>query len=135
MVIQHAAIRAVLLAVVGPFVYAACIRRYAWKWATFLASLVWEIPATGQLSYIPPYHYSLIWKTLVTGFILEVTWFTSNILFVGWVAQVPLKKGLPLSEESKDPNGTLLSGLKAKKAVTKVSKGSAQGQPEKLIQY
>ncbi|KAI4246463.1 MAG: hypothetical protein LQ352_006385 [Teloschistes flavicans] len=44
-----------------------------------------------------------------------------SIQRAAYVAQEPLKRGQPLSEDSKDPNGSLINGLKAKKTAVKVS--------------
>jgi nucleoporin NDC1 len=43
----------------------------------------------------------------------------SNLLFSSFLGQPPLKKGRPLTDEAKDPNGSLINGLKAKKELVK----------------
>lgn len=47
------------------------------------------------------------------------TWETTSFFFSTLLAQEPLKKDQPLSTASRDPNGTLLTGLKAKRNVVK----------------
>lgn len=47
------------------------------------------------------------------------TWETTSFFFSAFLSEEPLKKDQPLSAGSKDPNGTLLTGLKAKRDVVK----------------
>ncbi|KAL6714877.1 hypothetical protein ACLMJK_007137 [Lecanora helva] len=53
----------------------------------------------------------------ILNVLLLTLWEFSNRLFGVYVAQEPLKKGQPLTSESKDPNGTLLIGLQVKREV------------------
>lgn len=48
-----------------------------------------------------------------------LTWETTSFFFSALLSQEPLKKGMPLSTGSKDPNGTLITGLRAKRDVVK----------------
>lgn len=118
--VQRVLLRATLAAISGPFIYATFIRRTAWGWALFLARMLWDMPAAVDLSYMPPYHISLLLRSLGSGFLLILLWESSNTIFSAFVAQEPLKNGQPLTDESRDPNGTLLNGLKARKEVVKV---------------
>ena len=47
-------------------------------------------------------------------------WEFSNAVFSAYVAQEPLKKDQPLTNDSRDPNGSLLNGLRSKKEIAKV---------------
>ena len=69
---------------------------------------------------MPPYHISLIIRSAGSGFLLLLIWEISNAVFGAYVAQEPLKNGNPLSNDSGDPNGSLLNGLKSKNEVIKV---------------
>ncbi|KAL2370026.1 nuclear envelope protein [Blastomyces gilchristii SLH14081] len=51
--------------------------------------------------------------------LLVTLWQVSNLLFSTFLGQAPLKKGQPLTNESKDPNGSLINGLKAKRDVVR----------------
>ncbi|MCJ1260898.1 hypothetical protein MMC22_000762 [Lobaria immixta] len=117
--VQRVLLRATLAGIFGPFIYATFIRRTAWSWALFLARMLWDMPAAVDLSYMPPYHISLLLRSLGSGFLLILLWESSNTIFSAFVAQEPLKNGQPLTDESRDPNGTLLNGLKARKEVVK----------------
>jgi nucleoporin NDC1 len=55
------------------------------------------------------------------GFLLIMLWEVGNTAFSAYVAQPPLKNDRPITYESKDPNGSLLTGLKGKKLQTRVS--------------
>lgn len=50
---------------------------------------------------------------------MVLTWELTSALFITYLNQQPTKNGLPLSASSKDPNGTLLNGLRAKRDVVK----------------
>ncbi|KAL8769908.1 MAG: hypothetical protein Q9194_005304 [Teloschistes cf. exilis] len=114
------------LSITGPILYSLTLRRIAWR--TSLASarfFRWDIPHTQELSYIPPYHYGLVLRSLLSGLLLLLIWRVSNIAFSAYVAQEPLKRGQPLTQDSNDPNGSLINGLKAKKAAVKGFKNLA----------
>lgn len=118
--VQHVLLRAVLVGISAPFIYAIFIRRTAWRWALFIARMLWDMPASVDPSYMPPYHISLLLRSLGSSFLLILLWESSNTIFNAFLAQEPLKDGHPLTDESRDANGTLLNGLKARKEVVKV---------------
>lgn len=111
--------RAGCISFLGPILYALLIRSTAWKCSLYFAELLWDVPKS-RLSYIPPYHYSLIIRSYTSGTLLITLWEISNAIFSAYVAQEPLKMDQPLTSESKDPNGTLLIGLRAKREVPRV---------------
>jgi nucleoporin NDC1 len=116
---QNIGLRSVCMSIFGPMMYALFVRRTAWSCSLYFATLLWELPAS-QLSYIPPYHISLIIRSLTSGLLLVTLWESANALFGAYVAQEPLKKEQPFTSHSKDPNGSLLNGLKGKKEVMRV---------------
>lgn len=113
-------LRVIVMAVASPFIYTFTIREYAWGFTRFFAKLVWKLPKAGTLPEIKPFHMSTLLRTLTSGFLLTVLWEVSNALFTIYVAQEPLKNERPITYESKDPNGSLLTGLKGKKLQTRV---------------
>ncbi|PGH16464.1 hypothetical protein AJ79_01795 [Helicocarpus griseus UAMH5409] len=117
--LRDAAIRSAATAVVGPFVYMFFLRRTAWSWALSFAKLFWNFPrsAAEPPGLIPPLHISLMLRAAASGALLVALWQVSNLLFSTFLGQAPLKKGQPLTNETKDPNGSLINGLKAKKDV------------------
>lgn len=118
--LQRVVFRSVIMNMVAPFAYTLFLRGTAWNWMLSFARIFWEMPAAAELSFIPPYHISLLARSLVSSFFLILLWESSNTIFGAFIAQEPLKRGMPLTNESNDPNGTLLNGLKSKKEVVKV---------------
>lgn len=112
--------RSVSMILIGPIVYSLLIRRTAWSWTLFFAKLLWNLPKAAEPPRIPPYHISLILRSVTSCFLLLTLWEASNAIFSVYVAQDPLKRGQPLTNDSRDPNGSLLSGLKSKKETPKV---------------
>jgi nucleoporin NDC1 len=111
-------LRAACMSVFGPVIYTGFIRSKAWSWSLYFAALFWDIP-NSRLSYTPPY-LSVIVRSYVSSTLLITLWEVSNVIFSLHVAQEPLKKGQPLTSESKDPNGSLLIGLKTSREVPRV---------------
>jgi nucleoporin NDC1 len=95
-------------------------RQFAWNWSLWIARLNWDIPRSAEPSVIPPYHYTLIAKAFFTGFLLMALWEVTNLAFTAYVSQPPLKNGNPLTSDSRDPNGSLINGLRSKKPLVKV---------------
>ena len=116
---HNVVLRTASISLLAPFLYAIFVRRTAWQWSLSFAALVWDIPPS-QLSYIPPHYPSLVYRSLTSGLCLVFLFEASNAIFTAYVAREPLKRGKLFTAESKDPNGTLLTGLKAKKSVPKV---------------
>lgn len=108
------------MAILGPLVYALFVRRAAWSCSLYFAALLWDVPAS-QLSYIPPYHYSLIFRSFFSSALLSTLWEFSNAIFSAYLTQEPMKREQPLTSDSKDPNASLLNGLKAKRETIRVS--------------
>lgn len=120
LVLQRVALRSAAMAISGPFMYALFVRHRAWHLSLSLAQLLWDMPAAAAISYLPPSPIWLVLQSLYTQFLLLLLWESSNTLFSAFVAQEPLRKGQLLSDESRDPNGTLLNGLHSKREVPKV---------------
>ena len=118
--LRQAFFRSIIMSVVGPFVYTLLLRSIVWNWMLSLARLFWDMPAVVEMSFMPPYHISLLARSFVASFFLILLWESSNVVFSAFIAQEPLKKGMPLTDASQDPNRTLLNGLRANKEVVKV---------------
>ena len=107
-------------AFVGPFVYTLCLRRFLWWLHLIFAKLWFNIPRSDvRPSGYPPANPNMMLRSFAFGFLLVLTWEASAFLFSALMMQQPLKKGQPLSAASKDPNGTLLNGIKAKNDIVK----------------
>lgn len=120
-ILQDALTRSVAVTVVGPFIYMLALRQPAWSWTLYFAKLFWNFPrsAAEPPGMVPPLHILLLIRTATSGTLLLIIWQTSNALFSNFLGEEPLKKGQPLSIESKDPNGSLINGLQAKRDIVK----------------
>lgn len=119
--------RAVVVAFVAPIMYSIdvpvypySIRRFAWNLTRSWAKVFWSLPKSGALPSIRPFHWSLLLRTVTSGFLLVMLWEVGNAAFTAYVSQEPLKNERPITYESRDPNGSLLTGLKGKKLQTRV---------------
>ncbi|CEL02647.1 Putative Nuclear pore complex protein An-Ndc1 (Eurofung) [Aspergillus calidoustus] len=114
-------LRSATVAMVCPVVYTFFLRRRAWSYAMSFAKLFWDFPrsAADPPGLIPPVNPLLITRTLFSGGLLVLLWQTTNLFFSIFLSKEPLKRGQPLTAEVKDPNGSLLNGLKAKKETVR----------------
>lgn len=110
-----------VMAFVNPFIYARVTRYWFWYPSVNFVGLAYNLSPDSR--YGPPatspFHISHLVRTAGSGALLLLLWEVSNLSFSAYLVQEPVKKGLPLSSESKDPNGTLLQGLNAKKEIPK----------------
>lgn len=116
-ILYRSGLYSMVINMVGMPVYYFFIRQTAWNWHLYLAKLVWNIPRSSAHPVgLPPYYHVFV-RAIVSSIFLVSLWQVSILLFSTFMAQEPLKNGKPLSAESRDPNGTLLKGLAAKKDV------------------
>ncbi|KAI4174693.1 MAG: hypothetical protein LQ348_006324 [Seirophora lacunosa] len=117
---QEIGIISSISAIVGPILYSLTVRKTAWRLSLVCARFFrWDIPSTAELSIIPPYHITLIIRSLISSSCLLLLWRGSNIAFSVYVAQEPVKRGQPLTHDSSDPNGSLINGLRSRKSLVK----------------
>ncbi len=112
--------RALSILILGPIVYSLFVRRLAWNWSLFFAKIFWSLTKSSEPPRYPPYHISVLFHSIIASFLLIALWEISNVAFEAYVAQQPLKRDRPLTTDSIDPNGSLLTGLKAKKELARV---------------
>lgn len=105
----------------GPIIYTLVLRQRAWSLSLYFAKLFWSFPrsAAQPPGIIPALHISLLFRAAFSGMFLLILWQASNILFTTFIGQSPLKKGQPLTNDSKYPNGSLIDGLYAKKGIVR----------------
>ncbi|KKK21534.1 nuclear envelope protein [Aspergillus rambellii] len=114
-------VRSTSVALFCPVAYTFFLRRPAWSYTMYFAKLFWDFPrsAADPPGLIPPINPLLIARTVVSGGFLVLCWQTTNLFFSIFISKEPLKRGQPLTAEAKDPNGSLLNGLKAKKETVR----------------
>ncbi len=109
-----------IMALLAPFPYTFFLRHLFWSWHLTFAKLYYNISRSdARPNGFAPAGPSMMLRSFGAGFLLLLTWEVTSFLFTALLARQPLKKGQVLSAASKDPNGTLLNGLKAKTEVVK----------------
>ncbi|EKV19713.1 Nuclear envelope protein, putative [Penicillium digitatum PHI26] len=115
------AFRSITVAGASLVIYPMFFRSFAWSWSLYFAKLFWSFPrsAAEPQSFIPSIFPYFFFKTLIPGAMLVLSWQTANLFYSVFIGKEPSKRGQPLTTEAKDPNGSLLSGLKARKEIVK----------------
>ncbi|KAM0246597.1 hypothetical protein ACHAQJ_010158 [Trichoderma viride] len=96
-------------------IYYFFLRSFAWSWALTFLRPFYNLPKTNMLPSSWPLDIYLINRCVLAGVGLGFLWAAGNRAFSIFMVKKPLKNGNPLTSESKDPNGSLLNGLKSKK--------------------
>lgn len=128
--------RVAIMSVVSPFVYSLDIslpvpiilpiytfniRESVWGFTRSFAKIFWNLPKAATPPNELPFHWTMVLRTIIAGLMLTLLWEFGNLAFSICVAQAPLKNDRPITYESRDPNGSLLTGLRGKKLQTQVS--------------
>lgn len=121
-VASEAAFRALAALLTHLALYHLVFRSFAWGWALFFFRMFYNLPKTNMLPPATPATFHTLKMSISGGFLLFVVWQAANVAFSSFMAREPLKNGKPLTADSRDPNGSLLNGLKSKKATIRVSK-------------
>jgi len=106
---------------VAMVLYYAILRSFIWGWALMFLRIFYNLPKTNMLPPTWPSDLWLLFRCMEAGTLVHLIWNIGNFAFSSFMVKAPLKNGKPLTSESKDPNGSLLNGLKSKKLSIKVS--------------
>ncbi|KKA28002.1 hypothetical protein TD95_004855 [Thielaviopsis punctulata] len=109
----------IIMVLVNTLVYHAVLRSFIWGWALTFTRPFYNLPRTSMVPSAWPLTLTTIIQCSYSGFLLLFMWNLSNVCFSNLIVREPLKNGKPLTSESKDPNGSLLNGLKSKKLSAK----------------
>ncbi|KAI1480684.1 nucleoporin protein Ndc1-Nup [Daldinia eschscholtzii] len=90
------------------------LRPSAWSWALSFFRLFYSLPKSNIPPSKAPWSIWMLARSMWAGFLLCLMWYFGDMVFRLQLGRAPLKNGQPLSAESKDPNGSLLNGLKSK---------------------
>ena len=101
-------------------VYPMLLRQPAWRTSLMLFRPFYNLPKTNLTPSTLPFTLWVLLRCLLTGFLIVFVWSAGNAAFSIFLVKEPLKSGKPLTSDSKDPNGSLLNGLKSKKLSIKV---------------
>jgi len=105
-------------ALVGPLAYFTILRRPAWALAHNIGKTFFTLSKSTKPSGLTDLG-SLMVRFIGSGLLLVLLWEISNTAFSISASEEPLKNGQPLTSDAKDPNGSLISGLKAKREIPK----------------
>ncbi|KAB5582442.1 nucleoporin protein Ndc1-Nup [Coniochaeta sp. 2T2.1] len=100
-------------------VYPIFFRGIVWRTSLFFLRPFYNLPKTNMLPTAWPFAFWVLGWCIVAGVLLSIVWTAGNAAFSIFLVREPLKHGKPLTTESKDPNGSLLNGLKSKKLAIK----------------
>ncbi|KAF2013697.1 hypothetical protein BU24DRAFT_244152 [Aaosphaeria arxii CBS 175.79] len=89
-----------------------------WRLHFFLVQFFVSLSRNAKPSGVAPF-MSLAVIYLIEGTLVTFLWQYTNFIFSSYINREPLKKELPITNDSKDPNGSLLNGLKSKKDAVK----------------
>lgn len=113
---------AAFIALVGFALYFTATRNLIWSYYYSLGRYLWSLSKTSTPTGLAPF-LPLCLMFVTEGTLLVLLWEFVNKTFDIYIAQEPLKNGNPITNDSKDPNGSLLNGLKSKKDTVKVGLG------------
>ncbi|EME38555.1 hypothetical protein DOTSEDRAFT_57605 [Dothistroma septosporum NZE10] len=130
--IVHSAVNITIVTVMAHiFIYFLVLRRPLWSFFYSIARTWFQLPNSAPPPGISDLHiWALFRQTLTAPLALSIMWEVTNTIFTVFVAQAPILKDAPLTSEvkdtrgvllrrSKDPNHSLLDGLKNKREVNK----------------
>jgi nucleoporin NDC1 len=109
---------------VATFLYFKAFRSYLWDIYYLLARYIVSLRKTSSPFGLPPFA-PLLGMFLTQGTLLVLLWQFANKAFDISISREPIKeekhlnRDRPITSDSKDPNGSLLNGLKAKKDTVK----------------
>ena len=128
--IQNSSVQASVGTIFTVLIYILFLRSYAWSWSIWFARIFWSVSRSPEPPVTLPFHYSVLLRSISGGAMLLLLWRFSNHAFSFYAAVAPVKRKKPLTDDSKDPNGSLLTGLKSNKEAVRVGlKIHEQGRP------
>lgn len=127
--LMRCAERALVSLVIAWLLYFAIFRNMTWGWARMALQPFYDLPKSGILPSTWLIDIALGFRSVYAGTLLGLVWSSGNMAFSLFMAHAPLKNGQPLTFEAKDPNGSLLNGLKSAKLPVKVRVLSFLGTP------
>ncbi|KAK4207603.1 nucleoporin protein Ndc1-Nup [Rhypophila decipiens] len=100
-------------------IYALFLRTTIWRTMLFFLRPFYSLPRTNMVPVSYPFSVNTLFRCWIASLLMLSIWTVANVAFSIFLVKEPLKKGKPLTSESKDPNGSLLNGLKSKKLAIK----------------
>lgn len=115
--IFSACTRAIAGLLASIILYNFFVRPFAWRFTLALFRPFFSLPKSSLPPSMTPYFSTMTFlpRCFQAGFLFSLLLVISNAAFSLFLVNEPLKDGKPLTSDSKDPNGSLLNGLKSKK--------------------
>ena len=117
---HRAFLRTCFTTVGSMLVYVIFLRRLLWRSSYVLVGTVYSLAKQNKSIRFAGIA-DLLGRFFVAGFLLVMLWEVSNAAFTAYTRQEPTKRGFPLTNESKNANGSLINGLNSAKTLVKVS--------------
>ncbi|CAJ2512127.1 Uu.00g077520.m01.CDS01 [Anthostomella pinea] len=114
-VLMRSGMLAVGISLVNYVVLYHFLRRSAWAWAIWIFRFRYNLPRTNIPPSVGPWSLWMLGRSIWASFLLCFIWNFGGMAFRLRLGKEPLKSDHPLTSDSKDPNGSLLNGLKSKK--------------------
>ncbi|KAI0392421.1 nucleoporin protein Ndc1-Nup [Xylariaceae sp. FL0594] len=115
-VLVRSGIHAIAVGAVNYFPVYNLVRTSAWRWAMWIFRFRYgDLPRYNFPVGSAPWSVWMLCRSILASFLLCLLWNVGDVVFRVQLAREPLKNGQPLTSESKDPNASLVNGLKSKK--------------------
>ncbi|KAI2630589.1 nucleoporin protein Ndc1-Nup [Xylaria nigripes] len=115
-IIVRSGVLAIVTAMLNYTVLYHFIRVTAWRSSMwFFRFFYGDLPRYNLPTGGAPWSVWMLGRTIWASFLLCLLWQFADLAFRLQLTREPLKKGQPLTSESKDPNGSLVNGLRSKK--------------------
>lgn len=101
-------------------IYPLFLRATIWRTMMMFLRPIYNLPKTNMTPSTLPFSFSSLLRCWLVSMMLLFSWTAANTAFSLFLVKSPLKNGKPLTSDAKDPNGSLLNGLKNKKLSIKV---------------
>ncbi|TLD24018.1 hypothetical protein PspLS_06492 [Pyricularia sp. CBS 133598] len=105
--------------VLSAVVYPIFLRSMVWGLALSIFRPFYSITHVNLVPPTLPFTFWLLLRCISSTFMLSLIWLSGNTAFSIFLTRDPIKNAKPLTSDSKDPNGSLLNGLKSKKLPVK----------------
>ncbi|KAK4135674.1 hypothetical protein BT67DRAFT_455065 [Trichocladium antarcticum] len=105
--------------IVSIAIYPLFLRATIWRTMMMFLRPIYNLPKTNMTPSTLPFSFSSLLRCWLVSMMLLFSWTAANTAFSLFLVKSPLKNGKPLTSDAKDPNGSLLNGLKNKKLSIK----------------
>jgi nucleoporin NDC1 len=117
--LSRSIISSAAVSVIGPFFYTQLLRQPLWKLHLAFAKPWFNLSRShARAEGLPPI-FGTLPTTIFVGFWLCLAWEFSALSLLVYFRNPPVKNDQPWTSSGKDPNGSLLSGMKAKRGLLK----------------